>query len=248
MMPIRDLVAGRWDGPVAKAEEAVATWRRTGERFRLGDGLVWLAVVYARAGRPADARAAMAEARALFDDADSPLGMLSVLLGQSYLARWEERYQDAVRLAGAADALRDQVGGRAPLDFLAGFLGDPEAEARAHLPPDVAQRAWGRAAPQAWTRPWPRQLMPGDEAAAASQKPSWCSAAKSTARMPPSPGASDCTYGTGWAPSKRRQAGRPGNIAPAGRSIRAKPLWTTARSNRPLEPGERRWALTDSPP
>jgi len=56
----------------------------------------------------------MAEARALFDDADSPLGMLSVLLGQSYLARWEERYQDAVRLAGAADALRDQVGGRAP--------------------------------------------------------------------------------------------------------------------------------------
>ena len=81
MMPIRDLVAGRWDGPVAKAEEAVDTWRRTGERFRLGDGLVWLAVVYARAGRPADARAAMAEARALFDDADSPLGMLTVLLG-----------------------------------------------------------------------------------------------------------------------------------------------------------------------
>jgi predicted ATPase len=142
MMAIRDLVAGRWDGPVAKAEEAVDTWRRTGERFRLGDGLVWLAVVYARAGRPADAQAAMAEARALFDDADSPLGMLSVLLGLSYLARWEERYQDAVRLAGAADALRDQVGGRAPLDFLAGFLGDPEAEARAHLPPDVAQRAW----------------------------------------------------------------------------------------------------------
>jgi hypothetical protein len=31
---------------------------------------------------------------------------------------------------------------RAPLEFLAGFLGDPEAEARAHLPEDVAQRAW----------------------------------------------------------------------------------------------------------
>jgi hypothetical protein len=43
-------------------------------------------------------------------------------------------------------------------------------------------------------------------------------------------------------------AGRPGNIAPTGRSIRAKPLWTMARLNRPLEPGERRWALTDSPP
>jgi hypothetical protein len=68
--------------------------------------------------------------------------MLSVLLGQSYLARWEGRYEDAVRLAGAAAALRDRVGGRAPLDFLAGFLGDPEAEARAHLSPDAADRAW----------------------------------------------------------------------------------------------------------
>jgi hypothetical protein len=47
-----------------------------------------------------------------------------------------------VRLAGAAVSLRDQVGGRAPLDFLAGFLGDPEAEARARLSPDAADRAW----------------------------------------------------------------------------------------------------------
>jgi hypothetical protein len=215
MMPIRDLVAGRWDGPVAKAEEAVGTWRRTGERFRLGDGLVWLAVVYARAGRPADARVAMAEAGALFDDADSPLGMLSVLLGQSYLARWEERYQDAVRLAGAADALRDQVGGRAPSTSWPGSSATRRPRPAPTSRPMSRSGPGGRAAPQAWTRPWPRQLMPGDEAAAASQKPSWCSAAKSTARMPPSPGASDCTYGTGWAPSKRDQAGRPG--AGAGR-------------------------------
>jgi hypothetical protein len=52
-----------------------------------------------------------------------------------------------VRLAGAAESLRERVGGRAPLDFLAGFLGDPEAEARAHLPEEVARRAFeeGRA-------------------------------------------------------------------------------------------------------
>jgi hypothetical protein len=84
----------------------------------------------------------MGEARELFRDADSPIGMVSVLLGQSYLARWEGHNQDAVRLARAAASLRDQVGGRAPLDFLAGFLGDPEAEARAHLPEDIAHRAW----------------------------------------------------------------------------------------------------------
>src|SRR4030095_7995486 len=28
------------------------------------------------------------------------------------------------------------------LEFLAGFLGDPEAEARAHLPEETARRAW----------------------------------------------------------------------------------------------------------
>jgi hypothetical protein len=63
------------------------------------------------------------------------------------MARWEDRYEDAVRLAGAAASLRERVGGRAPLDFLAGFLGDPEAEARAQLPEQTAQRAFkeGRA-------------------------------------------------------------------------------------------------------
>jgi hypothetical protein len=65
-----------------------------------------------------------------------------VVLGLCYLTRWEDRYQDAVRLAGAAASLRERVGGRAPLDFLAGFLGDPEAEARARLPEDAARRAF----------------------------------------------------------------------------------------------------------
>jgi hypothetical protein len=90
----------------------------------------------------ADARAALGEARELFREADNLMGMLSVVLGSCYLARWEERYEDALRLAGAAEALRQRVGGRAPLDFLAGFLGDPETEARAQLPPDLARRAW----------------------------------------------------------------------------------------------------------
>jgi predicted ATPase/class 3 adenylate cyclase len=142
MLAIRDLAAGDWDRPLAIAERAVATWRRLGDRLQMADGLVWLGVVYVRAGRPADARSAIREALRLFRDVDSPMGIVSVILGLSYLARWEGRYQDAVRLAGAAESLREQVGGRPPLDFLAGFVGDPEAEARARLPADAAQQAW----------------------------------------------------------------------------------------------------------
>ena len=147
MIVIRDLAAGRWDRPIAKAEEAVAIWRRAGARFDLGSGLVWTAVVYARAGRMADAQVAMREALELFREVDSPIGIVLVLQGLTYLARWDDRHADAVRLAGAADALREQLGGRAPLDFLAGFLGDPEAESRAHLPEAAAARAFaeGRA-------------------------------------------------------------------------------------------------------
>ncbi len=147
MIVIPDLAAGNWDPPIARAQEVVATWRRAGDRLRLGDGLVWLAVVYARVGRPADARSAVVEALGLFRAVDSPMGIVSVVLGLSYLARWEDRYEDAVRLAGAAESLRERVGGRAPLDFLSGFLGDPEAEARAHLPEEAARRAFqeGRA-------------------------------------------------------------------------------------------------------
>ena len=147
MTVIRDLAAGRWDRPIAKAEETTATWRRTGERFDLGNGLVWLAVVYARAGRLADSDAAMREALELFRDADSAMGIASVLQGRTYVASWQGRHTDAVRLAGAAEALREQLGGRAPIDFLAAFIGDAEASSRAHLPPEVAERAFaaGRA-------------------------------------------------------------------------------------------------------
>jgi predicted ATPase len=207
MLPIRDLVAGRWDAPLSKAEEAVATWRRTGDRFRLGDGLVWLAVVYARAGRPADAHAAMGEARELFRDADSPIGMVSVLLGQSYLARWEGHNQDAVRLAGAAASLRDQVGGRAPprlpgrLPRRAGSRG-PSPPPRGHRPPRLGGRPHlrHRRGPEVRDR---HRLTDRAENSRPSSPPS--SRRRSTGSSPTPVGARDgpCV------PLRRSQAGAP---------------------------------------
>jgi hypothetical protein len=97
--------------------------------------------VYARAGHLAEARPAVLEALRLFRAVDSPVGIVSVILSLAYLARWEDRYEDALRLVGTAESLRQQIGGRAPLEFLAGILGDPEAEARAHRSKEAAQRA-----------------------------------------------------------------------------------------------------------
>jgi tetratricopeptide (TPR) repeat protein len=142
MSVVRELAAGTWDPAISTAEEVVAILRRAGDRRQLGDVLVGTAVVYAHAGRLADARSALQEAMELFRALDSSTGVVWVVQGLSYLARWEERFEDAVRLAGAVESLREQVGGRAPLEFLAGFLGDPEAEARARLPEDAAERAF----------------------------------------------------------------------------------------------------------
>lgn len=52
-----------------------------------------------------------------------------------------KRHEDAIRLIAAAQSLRERIGGGAPINFLAGFMGDPETEARAHLSQEAAQRA-----------------------------------------------------------------------------------------------------------
>jgi predicted ATPase/class 3 adenylate cyclase len=142
MLAFRDAVAGHWDAAVAKGGEAVTVWRRVGDRFHLGDGLVWLAVTYARVGRGAEARSAVLEALELFREVDNPRGIASVVLGLSFLARWQGRYEDALRLAGAAQSLRERAGGGALSAFLVVLAGDPEAEARAHLSEDAAQLAF----------------------------------------------------------------------------------------------------------
>ena len=59
----------------------------------------------------------------------------------AFLATWEGRHEDAVRLAAASDRLKQQVGG--PPGGFAGILeGDPAEEAGAHLDPEVTRRAW----------------------------------------------------------------------------------------------------------
>src|SRR5439155_1868431 len=109
--------------------------------------LVWLAFAYGRVGRRGDAWSVALEAADLFREVHNPTGIALAFFDLAFLATWEGRHEDAIRLAGAAESLRERAGGGPPPGF-GGFLeGDPVADARAHLPQDVAQRAWedGRA-------------------------------------------------------------------------------------------------------
>jgi hypothetical protein len=147
MLVIRDAMAGDWVRVIAGIEEAVAIWRRLGDRLQLAFDLVWLAFAYGRAGRQADARSVALEALDLFSEVNSPTGIALALLDLSFLASWESRFENALRLAGALESLREQAGGGPPPGFGGMLEGDPAAEARANLPEETARRAWeeGRA-------------------------------------------------------------------------------------------------------
>jgi predicted ATPase/class 3 adenylate cyclase len=146
MLVIRDAEAGRWDAVLAGLEEVVAIWRRVGDRLHLAFDLVWLAFAHGRLAHREAARSAALEALELFLEADNPTGVGIAVFDLAFLATWEGRHEDALRLAGAFESVQERVGG--PPGGFAGLLeGDPADEARAHLSEDVARRAWeeGRA-------------------------------------------------------------------------------------------------------
>jgi tetratricopeptide (TPR) repeat protein len=140
MLVIRDAEAGNWGPVIARLEDTTAIWRRLGDRLHLGFDLVWLAFAYGRVGRAAEARAVGLEALDLFCEVDNSTGILITIVDMSWLATWEGRYEDAIRLASACESLMESAGG--PPGGFAGLLeGDPTAEALPHLDEDVVQRA-----------------------------------------------------------------------------------------------------------
>src|SRR5439155_18794128 len=137
----RDAEAGEWDAVVSSLEETVAIWRRVGDLLHLAFDLVWLAFANGRVGRMGEARSAGLEALELFREADNATGIGIALTDLAFLATWEGRHEDAIRLSAASDALRERVGG--PPGPIGGLMeGDPAAEARAHLSEEAADRAW----------------------------------------------------------------------------------------------------------
>jgi predicted ATPase/class 3 adenylate cyclase len=142
MQVVPDAMAGAWERVIARIEEVTAIWRRMDDRLNLAFGLIWLAFASGRAGHRDDARATALEALELFREADNATGIALAFLDLAFLLTWEGRHTDAIRMAGAAERMRDLAGG-GPTPGFGGMLeGDPAAEAGAHLTQDAARRAW----------------------------------------------------------------------------------------------------------
>ncbi|MDQ4004868.1 MAG: hypothetical protein M3135_01010 [Actinomycetota bacterium] len=137
----QDAMTGQVDSMIATVEEVVAIWRRTGDRFYLADNLIFLGFAYSQGDRWADARAAILEALDIFLEVGSPTGILGSLFALSFDANNDGRYEDALRLSGAVEALQEGIGGGPPSGWLESLIGDPIAGARSHLPAEVADAA-----------------------------------------------------------------------------------------------------------
>ena len=142
MLVMRDSQAGDWQKAIERLDEVVQIWRRLGDRLQLAFDLIWLAFARGRAGLSREAWSAALEALALFKEADNATGIALALRDMAFLAVWEKRPQQALKFAGAAESLRDRIGGGPPPGFGGMLEGDPAAEARAQLSQDEAERCW----------------------------------------------------------------------------------------------------------
>jgi predicted ATPase/class 3 adenylate cyclase len=141
MLVIRDARAGRWDRVATSLEEVVGIWRRVGDHLHLAFDLVWLGFAYGRLGRAEEARSAALESLRLFHAGDNATGIGIAFSNLAFLATWEGRHEDAIRLAAASARLKERVGG--PPGGFAGILeGDPVEEAGPHLGAEAVRQAW----------------------------------------------------------------------------------------------------------
>jgi predicted ATPase/class 3 adenylate cyclase len=138
---IREAEAGQWDVVIARLEEGITLLRGLGERYQMANSLVWLATAYFRAERKEDAHRAGLEALEIFGEVDNTTGIALALLTLAFLALWEERYEDAIKLSAGSERLDESVGAERTQGFAGLLEGDPGEEAASHLPEDTAARA-----------------------------------------------------------------------------------------------------------
>ena len=99
---------------VSLLQEALAYYREHDERLHLGDALTGLAQAYVALDRPDLGRGAYVEALRLFASAMNLPSIATALNGMADLESSAGRHAEAMYLVGAAAALTDRTGARAP--------------------------------------------------------------------------------------------------------------------------------------
>jgi predicted ATPase/class 3 adenylate cyclase len=136
----QELREGRPEEGLPMVEEALAIHRELGNLFATADSLSGLGSFYRILGDCDAAAAAQREAMEMFVEVGNPTGIAMTLEEMAMVETIEGRYERALRLAGAAEALREQTGGGPPAELMRSA--ESFAESRRNLDPEAGERAW----------------------------------------------------------------------------------------------------------
>jgi tetratricopeptide (TPR) repeat protein len=135
-----ELRADRPEQGLPMVEEALKVFREVGNRFSVAESLSGLGSIYRRIGKSEEATTAQREALEIFIEVDNPTGIATALQEMAIVETMEGRDERALRLAGAASALRHEVGGGPPAELMR--TDKVLTESRARLRPEAAEAAW----------------------------------------------------------------------------------------------------------
>jgi tetratricopeptide (TPR) repeat protein len=130
---------GEYDAALPPLEESIVLARESGNRFALAEGVETVGQIHRMLGNYGPSRAAYLEALMLKKEAGNLTGVLTTLFMLSALESAQGRHERALRLFGAASAIKDRVAGIPPMVTL--LLGDPVGPARQAMGEAAATKA-----------------------------------------------------------------------------------------------------------
>ncbi len=135
-----DIRESRPEVGLPMVEEALAIYRELGNVFATADSLSGLGSFYRIVGDSDTARAAQRESLEIFVEVGNPTGIAMVLEEMAMIETMDGHHERALRLAGASDALKEDIGGGAPAELMRSA--ESFEESRRSLDPETAERAW----------------------------------------------------------------------------------------------------------
>ena len=135
-----ELRQGRPEEALPMVEESLSIFRELGNKFAMADSLSGLGSFYRIIGDGDASCEAHRQALEIFAEVGNPLGIAMVIEEMAMVETMDGRHERALRLAAAAEALKDQIGGGAPAELMRSE--ETFEQSRKSLDPETAERAW----------------------------------------------------------------------------------------------------------